>query len=222
MVKGWTKRQIFLASLFELAVKLAYKIRQRFIEENPSMRGSLPPLAGRLAGLLPLMPMEMAIRHLINRGLAARPSFQTRLAEYAGRRFALDPVDCPFTFFITAAGGTAGVEILRDADAVPFDARIRAPLIVLMGMIDGTYDGDALFFSRDLSIEGDTEAVLALRNAMEDAEFTPGEVIGVPEKLRGPFNRAAEVTFAEVRRLLDAPEDNGPAAHHTAYRGARV
>lgn len=182
------------------------------------MRGALPPIASRIAGLMPLMPMELAIRHLINRSLAARPSFQARLAEYAGRRFAIDPTDCPFTFYITAAGGKAGVEILPEGEDVHFDARIRAPLIVLMGMVDGTYDGDALFFSRDLTIEGDTEAVLALRNAMEDAEFTPGEVIGVPEKLRGPFDRAAQVGFAEVRRLLDAPEDNGPSA----YRGAHV
>lgn len=180
------------------------------------MRGSLPPFAGKIARFLPLSPMEIAVRHLINRALAARPSFEARLAEYAGRRFAIDPVDCPFTFFITASNGKAEVEIIRDADKVPFDARIRAPLIVLMGMIDGTYDGDALFFSRDLTIEGDTEAVLALRNALEDAEFDPGEVLGVPSKVRGPFNRAAELTFAEMRKVLGAPQDNGPSS----YRGA--
>lgn len=38
-------------------------------------------------------------------------------------------------------------------------------------MIHGTLDGDALFFARDLVIEGDTEAVLALRNALDDAEI---------------------------------------------------
>ena len=38
-----------------------------------------------------------------------------------------------------------------------------------MGLIDGSYDGDALFFSRDLVVEGDIEAVIALRNAIDDA-----------------------------------------------------
>ena len=38
-----------------------------------------------------------------------------------------------------------------------------------MGLVDGSYDGDALFFSRDLVVEGDVEAVLALRNAIDDA-----------------------------------------------------
>ena len=31
-------------------------------------------------------------------------------------------------------------------------------------------DGDALFFSRDLMIEGDTEAVVCLRNALDDMD----------------------------------------------------
>ena len=47
--------------------------------------------------------------------------------------------------------------------------RIAGPLLGLIGLIDGTYDGDALFFSRDLVVEGDVEAVLALRNAIDDA-----------------------------------------------------
>ena len=38
-------------------------------------------------------------------------------------------------------------------------------------MIHGAYDGDALFFSRDIVIEGDTAAGLALRNAIDNAEL---------------------------------------------------
>jgi predicted lipid carrier protein YhbT len=40
-----------------------------------------------------------------------------------------------------------------------------------MGLVDGTYDGDALFFSRDIAVDGDIEAVLALRNAVDDASI---------------------------------------------------
>lgn len=42
--------------------------------------------------------------------------------------------------------------------------------MTLLGMIDGRYDGDALFFTRDLIVEGDTEAVVCLRNALDDVE----------------------------------------------------
>ena len=175
------------------------------------MRGSLPPFAGKVAGFLPLMPLEVAVRHLIKRALASHPDFGARLKEYAGKRFAIDPTDCPFAFVITPHAGGADVETVRDSADTGFGARIKAPLIVLMGMVDGTYDGDALFFSRDLMIEGDTSAVLALRNALEDAEFAPGAVLGLPEAMQGPFNRAFDLTFAELRKVLDAPEANGPA-----------
>lgn len=38
-------------------------------------------------------------------------------------------------------------------------------------MLHGREDGDALFFSGALEISGDTSAVLALRNALDDAEL---------------------------------------------------
>jgi O2-independent ubiquinone biosynthesis accessory factor UbiT len=173
------------------------------------MRGSLPPIASRISGLLPLMPLEAAVRLLINRALAVRPSLMNRLGEYSGRCFAIDPTDCPFAFLVTPREGGTEVETVRDLQGAVYNARIAAPLIVLMGMVDGAYDGDALFFSRDLVIEGDTEAVLALRNALEDAELDPAAVLGLPAAARGPFNRAAELVFAEIRKALDAPPASG-------------
>jgi predicted lipid carrier protein YhbT len=83
---------------------------------------------------------------------------------------------------------------------------------VLLGMIDGTYDGDALFFSRDLTIEGDTEAVLALRNALENAEFDPATVIGLPRPLHDRFNRLTAAALGQVRHLLGAPEPSASRA----------
>jgi predicted lipid carrier protein YhbT len=99
---------------------------------------------------------------------------------------------------------------VRDLSEAVYDARIAAPLIVLLGMIDGTYDGDALFFSRHLVIEGDTGASLALRNAIENAELDPSLVLGLPQRVHGPFNRMTDFVFGQLRRALDAPEESGP------------
>ena len=44
-------------------------------------------------------------------------------------------------------------------------------------MVDGRYDGDALFFTRDLKIEGDTEAIVCLRNALDDVDGSIAENI---------------------------------------------
>jgi predicted lipid carrier protein YhbT len=49
------------------------------------------------------------------------------------------------------------------------EARIAGPFVALIGLANGSFDGDALFFSRDITIEGDIEAIVALRNAMDDA-----------------------------------------------------
>jgi O2-independent ubiquinone biosynthesis accessory factor UbiT len=173
------------------------------------MRGNLPPLISKATGMLPLLPLEMIVRHLLANAMAARPSFARRLGEHVGRTFAIDPVDCPFVFIIRPEEGRIPLRVVRREEASGTDARIAAPLLVLLGMIDGSYDGDALFFSRDLSIEGDTEAVLALRNALENAELDPSTVLGLPKSLKGPVNRASRLLFGHLRRMLDAPEESG-------------
>ncbi|MDE2181601.1 MAG: SCP2 sterol-binding domain-containing protein [Alphaproteobacteria bacterium] len=178
--------------------------------DHSNMRGALPPVVSHAAGILPLFPLEIAGRHLLANALAARPSFASRLGEHAGRTFAIDPVDCPFVFLMTPGQEQPSVRLVRRKLASGYDARIAAPLLVLIGMIDGTYDGDALFFSRDLVIEGDTGAVLALRNAIENAELDPSTVLGLPRNLRGPFNRATRMALDKLRHALHAPEESGP------------
>ena len=176
------------------------------------MRGYLPPLLAKAASVLPLLPLELVVRRLLANAMAARPTFASRLGEHAGRTFAIDPVDCPFVFLFTPQEGRASLRVARGLSDAAYDARIAAPLVVLLGMIDGTYDGDALFFSRDLVIEGDTGAVLALRNAMENAELKPSLVLGLPDGVSGPFDRAADMALGGLRRSLDAPEPSGPKA----------
>ena len=174
------------------------------------MRGHLPPGLAKAASVLPLLPLELAARRLLANAMAARPGFASRLGEHAGRSFAIDPVDCPFVFLIAPEQGHATVRVVRRLSDAPHDARIAAPLVVLLGMIDGTYDGDALFFSRDLAIEGDTEAVLALRNAIENAELAPSVVLRLPQRISGPFDRATDMALGRLRRALEAPEPSAP------------
>jgi predicted lipid carrier protein YhbT len=163
--------------------------------------------------VLPLLPLELVVRRLLANAMAARPTFASRLGEHAGRTFAIDPVDCPFVFLFTPQEGRASLRVARGLSDAAYDARIAAPLVVLLGMIDGTYDGDALFFSRDLVIEGDTGAVLALRNAMENAELKPSLVLGLPDSVSGPFDRATDMALDGLRRSLDAPEPSGPKVY---------
>lgn len=95
-----------------------------------------------------------------------------RLSDFEVARFLIDPVDLPLAFVLELA--SEGPEVLTvSSGQEPEDvtATIRGPLRALLDLAAGRVDGDALFFNRDLSIEGDTEAVVALRNAMDDADL---------------------------------------------------
>jgi predicted lipid carrier protein YhbT len=119
---------------------------------------------------LPLLPLQFALRRLLAGILQRHPDLVGRLNGLE-RRIAVDPDDLPFVIILEPRDGTISLLVVRSIGAGHADARIRAPLLVLMGLVDGAYDGDALFFSRDLAIEGDIEAVLALRNSIDDADI---------------------------------------------------
>jgi O2-independent ubiquinone biosynthesis accessory factor UbiT len=69
-------------------------------------------------------------------------------------------------------------------------------------MIDGSQDGDALFFTRDLRVSGDTEAVVALRNALDDFEGSAlDSVVGSFGPLAGP----AALAVSAMRTMQAKP-----------------
>lgn len=131
----------------------------------------LPAFAG-----LPLGPMlTLSLRALARR----RPALFERLGEHRRERYFIDPVDLAFAFTVVPDGGQAIVQAARKSEASTCGVVIRGPLLTLLALLDGTFDGDALFFNRVISISGRTEAVLALRNAIEDAELRPSDLVGV-------------------------------------------
>jgi predicted lipid carrier protein YhbT len=69
-------------------------------------------------------------------------------------------------------------------------------------MLHGTEDGDALFFSGDLEISGDTGAVLALRNALDDAELDLTEELAALAGGAGPLLRQASRMLARASGLV--------------------
>lgn len=151
----------------------------------------LPALA--LRGL-PLAPLSLTLSAFTRRMASRHPSMFRRLGEHAKARFVLDPTDLPICMALEPGEGRPRLELSRGP--LEGDARIAGPLAALLGMVHGAYDGDALFFSRDLVIEGDTAAVLALRNAMDNAEL---DLAAEAEAISGPLG-------ARVRRLIDFAE----------------
>lgn len=145
---------------------------------HPNDETSLPGLIRRLPAF-PARPfgplLTQALRSLARR----RPGAFERLGEFSKARFLIDPTDLPFAFHVVPDGRKAVVRATAKESTTAFDVVIRGPILLLLGVLDGSLDGDALFFHRTIAVRGRTEAVVALRNAIEDAELQPSDLLGL-------------------------------------------
>lgn len=165
-----------------------------------------PAALARLLRVAPLGPLSLSLTACSRRIAKRHPGLFRRLGEHSRTRFVLDPTDLPVVLCLDPNDGRPTVRVTRRK--CEGAARISGPLAALLGLVHGAYDGDALFFSRDLVIEGDTAAALALRNAVDDAELDISQEIAV---MSGPFSGVLlrAVGFAERRTgvCLARPEE---------------
>jgi predicted lipid carrier protein YhbT len=152
------QRQLAIAAL-ELSLRLA-----------PSI--AMQPLLDALAAM-------MARRH--------ERVFE-RLAPWAGTSFLIAPSGLPrgFLLRVPAAQHPPRLRIVDLGHAPAADAVLRGPLALLCDLLEGRLDGDAAFFERLLRVEGDTGAILALRNATdgEEIDLVSDVIASLPPLLR--------------------------------------
>jgi predicted lipid carrier protein YhbT len=151
---------------------------------------------------LPLGPVAAALAAVARSVAARHRRMFARLGPHSGKRFLIEPTDLPFVIALTPRADDPVVEVARSSEGVAADARISGPLAALLGLMHGAYDGDALFFSRDLAIEGDVEAVLALRNALDNAELDlVAEAAAVLGPLASPAERIGRAVAAAAEQV---------------------
>ena len=124
----------------------------------------------------------------VARQIAARhASLFARLGPHQSTDFLIDPVELPFALHLRPDPQALVFKAVPRDAAPDADAVIRGRFMMLLELIDSEEDGDAAFFSRDLEVTGDTEAVVRLRNALDDidgsiAEET-AEMFGLPGRV---------------------------------------
>jgi len=176
------------------------------------MEGSIhgnPPLSPVLVAGVALRPMPLAfLQPVLDAAMVVmrrrHAGLFARLADLAGTTFLIDPVDLPFCFLLRAAP-TASRLVAVDksgGEAAP-TATIRGPLVVLIRLLEGKLDGDALFFSRDLVVEGHTEAVVMLRNAIDGAGI---DLLEDMLSALGPLARPVEIMATGAAAVLARAE----------------
>ncbi len=159
----------------------------------------LPALFSLALRPLPTAPLEIALQRLADSILVRHPELLDRLGREGTRRFGIEPLDLPFAIVIEVIEAAVRLSVVRRLDIDKVDARVSGSLLSLIELVDGRHDGDALFFSRDISVEGDMEAVLALRNAIDNAEL---DLLHEAAQLAGPLCVVAEhIARTAVRAL---------------------
>ncbi len=143
---------------------------------------TLPPALVAPVDLAPLWLIERVARTIFSGVLRSHPDLFERLGDYRQTRYLFCPLDLPLNFLVVPAART--VQVSRKAKRPLSDACIEGPLVLLLGLLEGRCDADALFFSRELSVTGDMEAMLALRNALDDSAIDLPTEIG---SLAGPL-----------------------------------
>ena len=128
------------------------------------------------------------------------PGIFDRISSFGQPVFLIDPVDLPYVFILHVDPRAPRLIVKQPAEACDSDAVIRGPLTCLLAMMEGRIDGDALFFSRDLVIEGDTEAVVALRNAIDDSDVDlKADLLSI----FGPFSGLLTSFIGTAERVSD-------------------
>ncbi|MDO8297248.1 MAG: SCP2 sterol-binding domain-containing protein [Caulobacter sp.] len=161
---------------------------------------------GFLAGAMMVArpPVELALTAALRRAARVRPEVFDRLGRFRDAAFLIAPSDLPVAFRLTPRAAGGRVTVVRRGDPEPCAARISGPLVELLGLFDGSLDADAAFFGRRIDVDGDTGAVVALHNALEAADMSLAELLGLPRFGRRLADLGLDAMLRAARRARPA------------------
>ena len=162
------------------------------------LRSLLQQIPALLLAPVPLALLQPVLSRIATHVAHSRPELFNRLGPHAGKRFLIDPTDLPFVMVLTPEPDLPRMTAHRRYEQPAHDASISGAFFDLLDLIDGSLDGDALFFSRALQVSGDTEAVVALRNALDDFE---GSALDSVVGSFGVLSRPAALALSGLRSV---------------------
>jgi len=150
---------------------------------------------GAARASLPLRLLQPALRRVVTHVARTQPHLFERLGPHRAARFVIEPIDLPFGLYLEPNPNAPLLRAFSRGATPAHDARIAGRFMRLFRMIESDEDGDAMFFSRDLAVSGDTEAVVSLRNAIDNLDLPLADCAA---NVYGAPGRAA---LAIVRRI---------------------
>ena len=165
---------------------------------------------------VPAPLLQFGLDFVVAAMMRRHPAVLPRLRPCAGARILIEPSDAAVTFVLTLGEPTGRPGLCLATRDERATAQVRGSLAALCDLLEGSVDADALFFSRDLSVSGDTEAIVALRNALDGEEI---DVVADTLRELGPLAapaRAALGAFAALPALAES------LARSTRFRAAEA
>jgi len=161
--------------------------------------------SGLVAKNLPKAPINYLIDRFTKQMVKNHPSIVERLQHIEGTHFLICPTDLPHGVSLTVGNLNLDAKLADDRNSDAPDVTIMGPFMLLLSMLDGTQDGDALFFSRNITVEGNTEALLTLRNAIDSDD------VDLKEEILSSFGfmrKVAEATLSTGTKLYQSASDD--------------
>ena len=172
---------------------------------------ALPKLLAFAAAPAPFSPLGPVLTRALRDLARRRPDLFERLGPHGKLAFLIVATDLALAFRMVPDGPSTRVTVTRRLEDGSADVTISGPLLALLSLVDGTADGDALFFNRVISIAGRTEAVLALRNAIEEAELAPADLLGIQGRAGELADNTVPILLRTLRDLASAWQGRRPA-----------
>jgi len=151
-------------------------------------RQDLLRAALRLLPPPPLFLIQPLLARIVRQVAEKYPELLERLGPHQTSRFIIDPTNMPFVLYLVPKPENLVFRAYPRSEQPAHDARIASSFVELLRLIDCSDDGDAMFFSRELEISGNTEAVVSLRNALDNID---GSVAAAAADALGPPGRLA-------------------------------
>ena len=147
---------------------------------------------------LPLFPLQFILSRIVS-GIAGRcPELFARLGEHIHSSYTVDVDELPYVLLLKPNPCKPEMTAHRRSESIRGDAMISGPFMDLFKVLDGRGDSDAMFFSGNIRINGNTEAAVCLRYPLDDLE---GSVIEDLLHMGGPLSKPAHILLQKLRQL---------------------
>jgi predicted lipid carrier protein YhbT len=181
----------------------------------------LPTPVSLIKGALHVVPapaLRPGLRLVMRAMRRQHPALFRRLARLAPATILFEPDDTPHCFLLTIAEDDLRLTLVdRDQAA---SARIKGSLANLLYLMEGRIDSDTLFFSRAVTIGGDTAVAVGFRNTL-DGELISllADALAAAGPLAAPGRRLAERVDRGVARIRSQVIRLRDAVHRAAHGG---